>query len=77
MSTTADPTLDQALRLARRLRPLDQAALIARLAAELAAVVDPAPVSSDVFTLPVLQGGTWASAIPLRRSELYDDDERC
>lgn len=77
MSATADPTLDQALRLARKLRPQDQAALIAHLAAELAAVVEAPQPSTDAFTLPVLRGGSWADDLPLRRGELYDDDERC
>lgn len=77
MSVTADPTLDQALGLARRLRPQDQAALIAQLAAELAAIAEASPKPDVAFTLPVLRGGTWASELPLRRSELYDDDERC
>ena len=77
MSTTANPTLDQALGLARRLRPQDQAALIAQLAAELAAVAEAPLTPSVAFTLPVLRGGTWASDLPLHRGELYDDDERC
>lgn len=73
----ADPTLEQALGLARRLRPQDRAALIAQLAAELAAVAE-APVSPPAtLMLPVLRGGTWPDDLPLRRSELYDDDERC
>lgn len=73
----ADPTLEQALGLAHRLRPQDRAALIAQLAAELAAVAE-APVSPPTtLTLPVLRGGTWPDDLPLRRSELYKDDERC
>jgi len=77
MSITLDPTFDQALGLARRLRPQERAALIAQLAAELAAIVEPPPTQDAVFMLPVLRGGTWADDLPLRRSELYVDDERC
>lgn len=47
MSTISEPTLDQALALARRLSPQDRAALIGRLAQELAAPVAPSQPSSD------------------------------
>ena len=63
MTTTDTPTLDQALALARRLPPRDQAQLIARLAEAL--VAQPAPAAdAGAFTLPVLSGGTWIDDLP-------------
>jgi len=47
MSSTNEPTLNQALSLARRLSPQDRAALIARLAQELVAPASPAPTTND------------------------------
>lgn len=51
MSTsTSEPTLDQALALARRLSPQDRAALIGRLAQELAApAAPPQPTTGDAW----------------------------
>lgn len=49
MSTTSEPTLDQALALARRLSPHDRAALIGRLAQELAAPAAPKPPAADAW----------------------------
>ena len=63
MTTTDTPTLDQAQ-------------LIARLAEAL--VAQPAPAAdAGAFTLPVLSGGTWTDDLPLSRTELYGNDERC
>ena len=77
MHSSSAPTLDQALALARRLAPRDQAQLIARLAEELANKRVHADNPSAPFALPVLEGGRWDDSLPLRRKELYDDDERC
>jgi hypothetical protein len=77
MSMTNVPTFDQALALARRLPPSDQARLIARLAEELAAAPAPGADVLSTFALPVLSGGIWADDLPLSRKELYGDDERC
>lgn len=74
MTTANPPTLDQALALARRLSLRDQARLIARIAEEL---VELATTEPRAFTLPVLTGGVWADDLPLRRKDLYGDDERC
>lgn len=50
MPITSRPTLDQALALARRLSPQDRAALIGRLAQELAVPTAPAePASNDAW----------------------------
>jgi hypothetical protein len=77
MSMANAPTFDQALALARRLPPGDQARLIARLAEELAAAPAPVAGASSTFALPVLSGGTWPDDLPLNRKDLYGDDERC
>jgi hypothetical protein len=77
MSVTNAPTFDQALALARRLPPRDQARLIALLVEELAAPPALAVGTSPTFALPVLTGGTWTDDLPLNRKDLYDDDERC
>jgi glycine/D-amino acid oxidase-like deaminating enzyme len=47
MSSIVEPTLDQALTLARRLSPQDRATLIARLVQELVLVPAPAAASTD------------------------------
>lgn len=77
MGTRDILTLEDALAVVRRLEPRDRALLIARLAEEL--VRESASDSANVapFTLPVLTGGTWIDDLPLDRSSLYDDDERC
>jgi hypothetical protein len=77
MSVTKAPTFDQALALARRLPPRDQARLIALLVEELAAAPAPAAGASPTFALPVLTGGIWSDDLPLNRKDLYGDDERC
>jgi hypothetical protein len=71
------PTLDQALALARRLSVRDRARLIAQIAEELAEATPPTTATPADFALPVLTGGTWADDLPLRRKDLYSDDERC
>lgn len=53
--TTTDITLDHVLALARRLRPVDQARLIARLAPTIEQVVAVSP-ASEPATLPPLRG---------------------
>lgn len=51
MSTTADPTLDQALALARRLTPRDQARLITQLVIALAdSPTEAQPAASDAWS---------------------------
>ena len=45
--TTSEPTLDQALALARRLSPQNRAALISRLAHELASPTGPAQTTTN------------------------------
>jgi hypothetical protein len=76
MTTANLPILDQALALARRLSIRDRARLIAQIAEELAEVTPPTTTPAD-FALPVLTGGTWVDDLPLRRKDLYNDDERC
>jgi hypothetical protein len=70
----ASPTIDEVLTLARQLTPPDQARLIARLADNLADAAAPADLS---IVIPVITEGQWDAAIPTRRAELYDHDERC
>jgi hypothetical protein len=77
MTIADQPTLDQALALARRLPPHDQAQLIARLAEVLAGGVSPGDEPPASFGLPVITGGTWVDDLPLNRKDLYGDDERC
>jgi hypothetical protein len=74
VSRDSQPTLDQALALARHLSPRDRARLIARIAEEL---VEAPPVTSPDFALPMLSGGVWSDDLPLSRKDLYSDDERC
>jgi hypothetical protein len=76
MTTADQPTLAQALALARRLPAHDQAQLIARLAEVLADTVSPSAVASSAFSLPIITGGTWVDALPLSCKDLYSDDER-
>lgn len=71
------PTLDQALALARRLSARDRARLIAQIAEELAEATPPITATPSDFALPVLTGGAWADDLPVRRKDLYSDDERC
>jgi hypothetical protein len=77
MTTANPPAFDQALALARRLSPRDQARLIAQIAEGLAEATPPPSGARADFALPVLTGGTWVDNLPLSRKDLYDDDERC
>jgi hypothetical protein len=78
VSTANEPTVDDALALARRLTLPDQVRLIARLAEGLVQGASfSTPSGAPSFALPVITGGTWPDDLPLSRSQLYDDDERC
>lgn len=50
MTTTDRPTLDGVARLARRLRPADQARFVAALTPALVAALDPPPAVTPVGT---------------------------
>jgi len=72
------PTFDRILALARRLSPDERARLIAHLTQDLSTEPPRAPTTDTLaFDLPVLTGGTWVEDLPLRRADLYGDDERC
>ncbi|MFP4437446.1 MAG: hypothetical protein ACLFVO_09385 [Chloroflexaceae bacterium] len=72
------PTFDRVLSLARQLSPNERTHLIAHLTQDLSTEPPNAPTTDELaFDLPVLTGGTWVEDLPLRRADLYDDDERC
>jgi hypothetical protein len=78
MTSVDPPTFDQILALARQLSPNERTRLIAHLTQDLSSEPTGAPTTdAAAFDLPVLTGGTWVEDLPLRRVDLYDDDERC
>ena len=72
------PNFDRVLELARHLSPNERTRLIAHLTQDLS-TEPPNASATDAAgcDLPVLTGGTWVEDLPLRRADLYDDDERC
>ncbi|NNJ12820.1 hypothetical protein EKD04_021065 [Chloroflexales bacterium ZM16-3] len=81
---TAITTYDEALAVARRLPLPERLRLASALAGEAAGALAAWPPPGVIVRMPtaplasppVLRGGTWASDIPLRREDLYDDRGR-
>ncbi len=77
---TPSITLEYVLTIARQLAPSDRVRLMARLADDLVPTSLPHAVTpmDDLATLiPVITEGQWNATIPIRRTDLYDADERC
>lgn len=64
-------TLDQILRAAKQLTPEEQQELIKRLR-----TMHPKQPHSILDNIPVVDIGPWPENLPLRREDMYGDDER-